>query len=100
MTTPVPAWSNSPLLIELNWSGELLNHAPAWGATGSVGPSEVGEAPSGLARIRRARRATQPGNMPENGSSEAIGRVEKMVKEEMGEWRRGASLARCLSDLV
>ena len=30
-TTPVPAWSNSPLLIELNWSGELLNHAPAWG---------------------------------------------------------------------
>ena len=26
----VPAWSNSPLLIELNWSGELLNHAPAW----------------------------------------------------------------------
>ena len=27
----VPAWSNSPLLIELNWSGELLNHAPAWG---------------------------------------------------------------------
>ena len=30
-TTPVPAWSNSPLLIELNWSGELLNHALAWG---------------------------------------------------------------------
>ena len=29
--TAVPAWSNSPLLIELNWSGELLNHAPAWG---------------------------------------------------------------------
>ena len=27
----VPAWSNSPLLIELNWSDELLNHAPAWG---------------------------------------------------------------------
>ena len=27
----VPAWSNSALLIELNWSGELLNHAPAWG---------------------------------------------------------------------
>ena len=27
----VPAWSNSPLLIELNWSGELLNYAPAWG---------------------------------------------------------------------
>ena len=27
----VPTWSNSPLLIELNWSGELLNHAPAWG---------------------------------------------------------------------
>ena len=27
----VLAWSNSPLLIELNWSGELLNHAPAWG---------------------------------------------------------------------
>ena len=26
----VPAWSNSPLLIELNWSDELLNHAPAW----------------------------------------------------------------------
>ena len=24
-------WGNSPLLIELNWSGELLNHAPAWG---------------------------------------------------------------------
>ena len=53
-------------------------------ATGSIGPSEVGEAPSGLARIRMARRATQPGNMSENGSSEAIGRVEKMVKEEMG----------------
>ena len=68
-------------------------------ATGSVEPSEVGEAPSGLARIRRARRATQPGNMPENGSSEAIGRVEKMVKEEMGERRRGAILARCLSGL-
>ena len=30
-TGAVPAWSNSPLLIELNWSGELLNHAPAWG---------------------------------------------------------------------
>ena len=29
-TTPVPAWSNSPLLIELNWSDELLNHASAW----------------------------------------------------------------------
>ena len=29
--TAVPAWSNSPLLIELNWSGELLNHALAWG---------------------------------------------------------------------
>ena len=27
----VPAWSNSPLLIELNWSGELLNHVSAWG---------------------------------------------------------------------
>ena len=26
----VPAWSNSPLLIELNWSNELLNHASAW----------------------------------------------------------------------
>ena len=26
----MPAWSNSPLLIELNWSGELLNHAPDW----------------------------------------------------------------------
>ena len=25
----VLAWSNSSLLIELNWSGELLNHAPA-----------------------------------------------------------------------
>ena len=31
MLAAVPAWSNSPLLIELNWSGELLNHAPAWG---------------------------------------------------------------------
>ena len=30
----VPAWSNSPLLIELNWSSELLNHAPAWGGNG------------------------------------------------------------------
>ena len=66
-------------------------------ATGSVGPSEVGEAPSGLARIRRARRATQPGNMPKDGSSEAIGRVEKMVKEEMGERRRGAILGWRLS---
>ncbi len=27
----VPAWSNSPLLIELNWSDKLLNHVPAWG---------------------------------------------------------------------
>ena len=27
----VPAWSNSPLLIEVNLSGELLNHVPAWG---------------------------------------------------------------------
>ena len=68
--------------------------------TGSVGPSKVGEAPSGLARIRRARRATQPGSVPENGSSEAIRRVEKMVKEEMGERRRGAILAHCLSGLV
>ena len=68
--------------------------------TGSVGPSEVGEAPSGLSRIRRAQRATQPSNMPEDGSSEAIERVEKMVKEEMGEWRRGAILARRLSGLV
>ena len=67
---------------------------------GSFGPSEVGKAVSGLAHIRRARRATQPGNMSENGSSEAIGRVEKMVKEEMGERRRGAILARCLSGLV
>ena len=32
--------------------------------------------------------------------SEAIGRVEKMVKEEMGERRRGAILARCLSGLM
>ena len=96
----VPAFCNSPLLIELNWSSELLNHAPAWAATSSVGPSEVGEAPSGLARIRRARRATQPGNMPENGSSEAIRRVEKMLKEEMGERRTDAILARCLSGLV
>jgi len=32
-TAPVPAWSNSPLLIELNWSGELLNHAPARGGS-------------------------------------------------------------------
>ena len=28
----VPAWSNSLVLIELNWSGELLNHASAWGS--------------------------------------------------------------------
>ena len=68
--------------------------------TSFVGPSEVGEAPSCLACIRRAQRATQPGNMPENGSSEAIRRVEKMVKEEMGERQRGAILARCLSGLV
>ena len=27
MLATVPAWSNSLLLIELNWSGELLNHA-------------------------------------------------------------------------
>ena len=27
----VLAWSNSPLLIKLNWSRELLNHVPAWG---------------------------------------------------------------------
>ena len=27
----VPAWSNSPLLIELNWSSEFLNHTLAWG---------------------------------------------------------------------
>ena len=26
----VPAWRNLPLLITLNWSGELLNHAPDW----------------------------------------------------------------------
>ena len=38
--------------------------------------------------------------MPVNGSSEAIGRVEKMVKEEMGVRRRGAILARCLSGLL
>ena len=25
----VPAWNNSPLLIELNCNGELLNHVPA-----------------------------------------------------------------------
>ena len=31
MLAAVPAWSNSPLLVELNWSGELLNHAPPWG---------------------------------------------------------------------
>ncbi len=68
--------------------------------TRSVVPSEVDEAPSGLAHIRRARRATQSGNMPENSSSEAMGRVEKMVKEEMGERRRGAILARYLSGLV
>ena len=30
-TAAMPAWSNSPLLIKLNWSGELLNYAPAWG---------------------------------------------------------------------
>src|SRR3954468_6996997 len=34
-TAPVPPCSppcwRSPLLIKLNWSGELLNHAPAWG---------------------------------------------------------------------
>jgi hypothetical protein len=38
--------------------------------------------------------------MPENGSSEAIRRAEKMVKEEMGEQRRGAILTRCLYGLV
>jgi len=26
----VPAWSNTPLLGELAWSGELLNDAPTW----------------------------------------------------------------------
>ena len=41
-----------------------------------------------------------PDNLMENGLSEAIRRVEKMVKEEMGERRRGAILARCLSGLV
>ena len=96
----VPAWSNSPLLIELNWSGELLNHAPAWAATSFVGPSKVGEAPIDLARIQRAWRATQLGSMPENISSEAIRRVEKMAKEEMGERRRGAILPRYLSGHV
>jgi hypothetical protein len=35
--------------------------------------------------------------MPENCSSEAIRRVEKIVKEEMGEQRRGAILARRLA---
>ena len=69
-------------------------------ATGSIGPSEVDEASSGLTRIRRARWATEPGSMLENGSSEAIGRVEKMVKEEMGVRWRGGILARCLSGLV
>ena len=58
--------------------------------------NEIDEAPSGLARIRRARRATQPDSMPENGSLEAIGRVEKIVKEEMGERWRGSILARYL----
>jgi len=38
--------------------------------------------------------------MLENGSSEAIGRMEKMVKEEMGERQKGTILARYLSGLV
>jgi hypothetical protein len=37
--------------------------------------------------------------MPENCSLEAIGRVEKMVKEEMEERRRGAILARHLASV-
>ena len=55
-------------------------------ATGSVKLGERGGAACCLARIRRARGATQPACMPENCSPEAIKRV---VKEEMGEWRRG-----------
>ena len=38
--------------------------------------------------------------MSENGSSEAIERVDKMVKEEMGERRRGAIHACYLFGLV
>ena len=30
-TMPIPAWSNLLVLIELNWSSELLNHALDWG---------------------------------------------------------------------
>ena len=49
--------------------------------------------------MRRARRATKPASTPENASSEAIRRVEKMVKEEMGERRRGAILVRHLASV-
>ena len=34
--------ARAPLLVELAWSGELLNRAPAWAATGSVGQGEGG----------------------------------------------------------
>ena len=47
----VPAWSNSPLLIELNWSSELLNHAPAWGGNWLHRAGEGGGSTSCIACI-------------------------------------------------
>ena len=81
------------LLVELAWSGELLNRAPAWAATSSVGRGEEGGSASCIARIRRA---TQSAWMQNNYSSEAIVRVDKMV-EEIGERRRCAILGRRLA---
>ena len=58
--------ARAPLLVELAWSGELLNRAPAWVATGSVGRGEGGGSATCIARIRRA---TQPACMRNNYSS-------------------------------
>ena len=85
------------LLVELAWSSELLKRAPAWGgnwlrrARGGRWISEL------HSLYRRARWATQPAWMRDNYSSLVIVRVDKMVKEEIGERRRCAILGRRLA---
>ena len=60
--------ARAPLLVELAWSGELLNRVLAWGGNWLHLAREGGGSASCIACIRRARRATQPTWMQDNYS--------------------------------
>ena len=74
-TAPVPAWSNSPLLIELNWSGELLN---------CLGQQL---APSGQARLVKHRVASPVSGGLDGPPSRVICR-KTAHRKPSEEWRK------------